>query len=64
MKQKSITKETLLFLKKLAKNNNREWFAANKTVFKEHETAVKAFYEELKTNMETHDEIEKLKKEI
>jgi len=28
-----LTKETLDFLKKLAKNNNREWFPANKKAF-------------------------------
>ncbi len=61
MKQIAITKETLQFLTKLSKNNNREWFTANKAVFKEHETAMKAFYGGLKEKMETHDDIEKFK---
>jgi len=44
MQNKSITKEVLHFLKKLEKNNTREWFTENKKTFKIHETAVKAFY--------------------
>ncbi|MGB5821393.1 MAG: DUF2461 domain-containing protein, partial [Saonia sp.] len=56
-----ITKDTLLFLKKLDKNNNREWFTEHKKEFKDHETKAKAFYENLKERLMAHDDIEKLK---
>ncbi len=56
-----ITKETLNFLKALAENNNRDWFAANKVTFKNHEAAVKEFYQLVLENLNHHDQIEKLK---
>ncbi|NJB35604.1 DUF2461 domain-containing protein [Croceivirga sp. JEA036] len=56
-----ITKETLNFLKDLAKNNNREWFAENKATFKEHEIVIKEFYQSVLDNLNKHDQIEKLK---
>ena len=61
MQNESITKEVLHFLKKLEKNNTREWFTENKKTFKRHETAVKAFYSHVLEQLNTHDEIEKLK---
>ncbi len=61
MQNESITKEVLHFLKKLEKNNTREWFTENKKTFKRHETAVKAFYNHVLEQLNTHDEIEKLK---
>ncbi|MEX0315251.1 MAG: DUF2461 domain-containing protein, partial [Allomuricauda sp.] len=45
----------------LAKNNNKEWFEKNKSIFKEHETNVKSFYANLLEHLNSHDEIEKMK---
>lgn len=56
-----ITKDTILFLERLKKNNNREWFEMHKKEFKSHEINVKAFYHSLKEELNSHDEIEKLK---
>ncbi|SIS74517.1 TIGR02453 family protein [Zobellia uliginosa] len=56
-----ITKETLIFLSRLEKNNNREWFGENKKEFKTHEAQVKVFYEEVGNRLRLHDEIEKVK---
>ncbi len=56
-----INKAPLDFLKKLAKNNNREWFTANKETFKAHEADVKAFYNSVMQRLNQHDQIEKLK---
>lgn len=56
-----ITKDALNFLKKLAKNNNREWFTEQKPTFKKHESEVKSFYEAVLANLNEHDEIERLK---
>ncbi|WP_350288567.1 DUF2461 domain-containing protein [uncultured Croceitalea sp.] len=56
-----IKKEAFEFLKKLEKNNNREWFTENKNTFKAHETDAKAFYNAVMENLNKHDQIEKLK---
>ena len=56
-----ITKETIGFLKALKKNNNREWFADNKTQYQKAHTAAKSFYLELKEALNKHDEIDKHK---
>ncbi len=61
MNTNSISKEALEFLKKLSKNNNREWFEANKSTFKAHESEVKSFYKTVEENLNGHDEIEKMK---
>jgi len=61
MKKLEITTDTLHFLKQLKKNNNRDWFAAHKTEFKQHESDFKEFMSGLKTMMDVHDEIEKMK---
>lgn len=61
MRPPVITKETIGFLKALKKNNNREWFAANKAQYQQaHETA-KIFYLNLQEALNKHDEIEKHK---
>jgi len=57
----SIPKETLTFFKKLAKNNDRDWFNANKPEFKAIETKVKSAYNHLGELMNAHDQIEKIK---
>lgn len=56
-----ITKEVVGFLKELKANNNREWFAENKKRFKQVEGIAKEFYAALMDELNTHDEIEKLK---
>jgi uncharacterized protein (TIGR02453 family) len=61
MSNPTITKETLQFLECLKINNNRTWFEENKTAFKRHEAAAKTFYTAVKEDLNTHDEIEKLK---
>jgi uncharacterized protein (TIGR02453 family) len=56
-----IPKETLTFFKKLAKNNNRDWFNENKPEFKAIEAKVKGVYNHLGELMNAHDQIEKIK---
>ena len=57
----SIPKSVFTFFKKLEKNNNRDWFNDNKTEFKAIEKDVKAVYNTILNNLNTHDEIDKLK---
>ncbi len=61
MSTQILTSAALPFLKRLKKNNNREWFAENKAEFKGVQTDVKMFYNDLMEELNTHDEIEKLK---
>ncbi len=58
---KSISKTTLDFLKRLKKNNNRDWFNTHKKEFQFEQAKIKSFYTALKEALTTHDEIEKLK---
>lgn len=57
----TIPKETLRFFKKLAKNNDRDWFNERKPEFKAMEAKVKAAYNHLGELMNAHDQIEKIK---
>ena len=57
----SIPKDAFTFFKKLAKNNDRDWFSAHKTEYKAIETKLKAVYNELAELMNTHDHIDKTK---
>lgn len=61
MEHPVITKDSFDFLKKLEKNNNREWFTEHKDEFKVHEGAAKYFYTGVREHLEHHDEIEKMK---
>ena len=61
MSKEIVQKEALSFLKELEQNNNREWFAAHKKNFVNHQTNVKAFCAAILSNLNTHDQIEKLK---
>lgn len=61
MQHPIITKDTLDFLRQLERNNNREWFTANKSNFKSVESDVKAFYTAAMENLKKHDDIEKMK---
>jgi len=56
-----LSKNVMGFLSRLKRNNNREWFNANKKEFQEVQAEVKSFYEDLMEAMKTHDDIEKLK---
>lgn len=56
-----IPKEVFSFFKKLEKNNNRDWFNENKPEFKSIEKNVKAVYNSIYENLNTYDEIDKLK---
>ncbi|WP_282067738.1 DUF2461 domain-containing protein [Olleya namhaensis] len=51
----------LNFLKKLEKNNNREWFADNKPEYEKALKEVKGLYNEVYSGMQVHDEFEKMK---
>ena len=57
----TIPKETLPFLIKLSKNNNRDWFNDNKAEFKAIETKVKGAYNSLGELLNNHDQIDKVK---
>ena len=61
MPMESIKQESLDFLKKLAKNNNREWFTENKEQFTHHQSSIKDFYGAIMENLNKHDQIEKMK---
>ena len=57
----TIPKEALQFFKKLAKNNDRDWFNEHKPEFKAIEAKVKNAYNFLGELMNTHDQIDKVK---
>ena len=61
MHSDKIDKKVFEYLNKLEKNNTREWFTENKVEFKSIEAEVKAFYQGLLEDLNTHDAIEKLK---
>ncbi|PIB31943.1 TIGR02453 family protein [Gaetbulibacter sp. 5U11] len=54
-------KIALEFLKKLEKNNNREWFAENKSNYDAALKATKAVFNEMYLKMQVHDELDKMK---
>lgn len=56
-----VPKETFTFFKKLEKNNNRDWFNEHKPEFKGIEAKVKLFYNSVLEQLNTHDDIDKLK---
>ena len=56
-----ISKDCLKFLNELSLNNNRDWFEANKAIFKSHQSEVKAVLERVKEGLSETDIIEKLK---
>ena len=57
----TIPKETFSFLKRLEKNNNRDWFNDNKKEFKAIEAQVKEFYNMIYNNLNVHDDVDKMK---
>ncbi|MCG2615114.1 DUF2461 domain-containing protein [Terrimonas sp. NA20] len=46
------------FLKKLRKNNNREWFNANKQIYQRELSGIESFTESLLDRMKKHDRID------
>ncbi|MFH6603824.1 DUF2461 domain-containing protein [Maribacter algicola] len=56
-----ITDETLQFLRKLAKNNNKDWFEKNKKEFKVREANVKQFFADIMEGLKKTDDIEIMK---
>ena len=57
----SIPKELFPFFIKLEKNNNRDWFQKNKPHFKEIESRVKVFGENLKQALELTEQVDRFK---
>jgi len=53
-----IQKSTFDFLRKLAANNNREWFAAHKDQYTQAKENAEQFVDTLIATMNTHDQIE------
>jgi len=53
-----IEKTTLVFLKDLAKNNNREWFSENKSRYLQAQNNVIQFLDQLVIKMNQHDRLE------
>ena len=57
----NIDKDVFEFLKKLKKNNNRDWFAEHKSEYTKVHESTKTFFSSVTTNLQNHDEIEKSK---
>ncbi len=55
------SKITLDFLKKLEKNNNREWFADNKSEYEKALAEIKTLFNDVYLQMQTHDQFDKMK---
>jgi len=53
-----IEKKTLLFLKDLAENNNREWFSENKSRYLQAQENMIGFLDQLVIKMNQHDRLE------
>ncbi len=58
MTEPIIHKSSLEFLKKLAQNNDREWFNENKDSYLQTKENVEQFVDGLIANMNSHDQIE------
>ena len=56
-----IKKSSLLFLKQLSENNNREWFNKNKTLYKAHENDLNIFFHDIFQKLSITDNIEAYK---
>lgn len=61
MQNEVITPAIFTFLKKLEKNNNRDWFTEHKKEFEVLKTDMKSFFNTLGEEVKTHDEIERIK---
>ena len=56
-----IPKDTIIFLRELKLNNNRDWFNANKQRFNSIHSGIKEFSNEVNESLKKSDDIEKLK---
>ena len=56
-----ISASAFTFLKKLKKNNHREWMDENKKEYRANEKALKEFYADMEARLNEDDEISKLK---
>ncbi|RLD28933.1 MAG: TIGR02453 family protein [Bacteroidetes bacterium] len=56
-----VPKAALDFFKKLKQNNNRDWFNEHKKEFKIVEAEVKGIYNFIFDNLNSHDDVDKLK---
>ena len=61
MQNKVITPAVFSYLKKLEKNNNRDWFTENKKEYEVMKTDMKSFFDSLGEDVKLHDEIERVK---
>lgn len=57
----AIQKSSLDFLKKIKKNNNKDWFAENKPVYLEAKSDIEEYIDAVKNELAKTDEIEKAK---
>jgi uncharacterized protein (TIGR02453 family) len=57
----AIQNKSLEFLKKLALNNNRDWFNAHKKEFKSVEADIKIVYSTVFNNLKVHDDVDTMK---
>lgn len=57
----SVPRNTISFLKKLKLNNNRDWFNDNKEEFKDIQSGLKTFAQDVNDSLNVSDNIEKLK---
>jgi len=55
-----VSKEVFDFLRLLAKNNNREWFADNKAEFQKIENQCRTFFNEVGNELQKQDSIESI----
>ncbi len=58
MKKPAINKTSMEFLKKISKNNNRDWFAKHKEKYSEAHENIITFADALLLEMQKHDNIE------
>ena len=56
-----IPKDTIIFLRELKLNNNRDWFNDNKEEFKDIQSGVKTFAQDVNDSLNVSDNIEKFK---
>ena len=56
-----LSQDIFKFLKKLANNNTRDWFQANKESYKTHQSNIQIFGEQVKTRLNTFDSISNFK---
>lgn len=58
---KTVPKASLRFLKKLAKNNHKEWMDEHRKEYQSSEKSLKEFYAEIEKGLNQTDEIAKIK---